>query len=1471
VPVSIPPCKSQYLLVCSLLLALGLSFSAQRLCAEELTNGAFDGDITTSWTYFDWDDAEGVFSGSDPDSGGNPDGNAELKWDGFTAVETTNGGYWQQSFTIAGEVGSARIKFDWIKIERVANGGGASNNFYEMYVFVDSSAGAPTAGTEFWKDTLQGTTSWSATPMQDLDISSVVNGPGTYYVKIAVVVKAKNARVRSAFDNLSVVVSPPSGVRVWRGDTAAWDSTNYSTIQAAVDSISTSIAAWSVDDDGNAVVFEVVDSATYNEAVLLDTTKIPGSDSTHKVSLRARRGVSPEIYPTAVGNAITISGVQFTTIQGFRFRGEGNTSNTKTGVKIKDGANGCRVENCTFDNFAWHSTSFLDGGVAILGVSNVQLENCTFYRCYVGIQLNLANAKGASIRNCIFYIESGVASVTPAYGIRQDHVDVLTGFSSNDNCFFRSSANGNTITGWWSGSKRTTLSGWTGATGTDAQSIDSDPFFATESTTPGSSDFHLKSPAGRYSAGAWVTTDTVTSPCIDTGATTGSEADFSNEPAPNGARVNMGAFGNTDRASKSSALTGVRVWRGDTASWDATSYTTIQAAIDSISTSIAGWSVDSDGNAVVIEVRDSATYNEAVLFNTTKIPGSDATHKVTLRAAAGQFPEIYPTAAGDAVTVTGVAYTTIQGFKLRGEGTSSNTKSGIKLQSGASNCTVKNCSFDNFAFGDASLVDGGVAIIGVASTTLINCTFYRCLVGIELNTAGCSSTKIRNCIFYIEGAVNGAKKSYGISQDHADGMSGFSSNYNCFFRKTVDSNTVTGWWSGATKVTLADWKGATGGDAQSIASDPLLASESSTPGSSDLHLKSAAGRYSAGVWVTTDSVTSPSIDAGATTGDEANFSSEPSCNGGLVNLGAFGNTSQASKSGAFVIENGEASQVEIDRSVAPNRIYAGNTKVWMLGVKVNTCNTPVINTLSVRLAGSVVDADISAVHFYLSSNSSFELSTDTWLGVDTSIVSLTATLSGLSQSLSGSTYWIFYAVDFASGSAGKTVRLELPTAVEGNFSISQTPTSQEPGIQADNPDGAASFTIQATPGTPELQLQEKDTRKPAAILAGGTGYQFGAVRLQANGAFDLASIRVDLPDGATGNGDDISLIRIFKSADATFDGSDSLLGSLDPPSGAPPAAGWVVSTPYVATPGETFWLIIVLDLASTATAGNTIGSLIDVAGDFVLNSGALVDASVLPLDTGTRTLPTRLQVDQDSITDGADNVKADGTAGTDGVPDYSTIQAAIDSVGATSTPVLIEILDSSTYAEALTIPSSGIYSTSNTLTIKGAAGKWPLIDSTGSTDGISIGDPGVIIEHLIVTGNTNHGIDILASGDSATLRNLLIYQNGINQIHVAGGAGLLTIENCTIYESVDGLDLIVFDSGTGTGHTIKNCIVMFGLSSNAEAVHFTSADTTITADYNCWFRISGGALQFTTDGTDAAWYRAITGEDPPRQQPQRRR
>ena len=88
--------------------------------------------------------------------------------------------------------------------------------------------------------------------------------------------------------------------------------------------------------------------------------------------------------------------------------------------------------------------------------------------------------------------------------------------------------------------------------------------------------------------------------------------------------------------------------------------------------------------------------------------------------------------------------------------------------------------------------------------------------------------------------------------------------------------------------------------------DPLCVdSTTSNAGSRDYHLESKAGHYSSGKWVT-DSVSSTLIDAGYSS---SSYSKEPSPNGGVVNIGRYGNTAQASKSGSAVSNEIDAEPV----------------------------------------------------------------------------------------------------------------------------------------------------------------------------------------------------------------------------------------------------------------------------------------------------------------------------------------------------------------------------------------------------------------------------------------------------------------------------------------------------------------------------------------------------------------------------------
>ena len=95
-----------------------------------------------------------------------------------------------------------------------------------------------------------------------------------------------------------------------------------------------------------------------------------------------------------------------------------------------------------------------------------------------------------------------------------------------------------------------TVNAWYNELGQDAFSLSHDPLFADGKNN----DFHLTSVAGRYvsSTGTWTKGDR-NSPALDAGD---AGIPVGSEPVPNGGRVNLGRYGGTDEASKTSTTNG---------------------------------------------------------------------------------------------------------------------------------------------------------------------------------------------------------------------------------------------------------------------------------------------------------------------------------------------------------------------------------------------------------------------------------------------------------------------------------------------------------------------------------------------------------------------------------------------------------------------------------------------------------------------------------------------------------------------------------------------------------------------------------------------------------------------------------------------------------------------------------------------------------------------------------------------------
>ncbi len=179
-------------------------------------------------------------------------------------------------------------------------------------------------------------------------------------------------------------------------------------------------------------------------------------------------------------------------------------------------------------------------GIANRAVDNewsqrAEVWNSTFYNNTYAF----GSGGNFSVSNCVIVADGSGKAVF----YNHNNGSVWSSLRSDYNVIFVT--NGAKVADCDSGADYGTLEEWQNSGyGEDAHSIGADPLFADAANH----DFHLKSPAGRYSGGSWLTSDTVYSPAIDAGDPNSS---YSAETSPDGSRLNCGRYGNTEQASRS--------------------------------------------------------------------------------------------------------------------------------------------------------------------------------------------------------------------------------------------------------------------------------------------------------------------------------------------------------------------------------------------------------------------------------------------------------------------------------------------------------------------------------------------------------------------------------------------------------------------------------------------------------------------------------------------------------------------------------------------------------------------------------------------------------------------------------------------------------------------------------------------------------------------------------------------------------
>ncbi|MBN2181634.1 MAG: right-handed parallel beta-helix repeat-containing protein [Sedimentisphaerales bacterium] len=255
------------------------------------------------------------------------------------------------------------------------------------------------------------------------------------------------------------------------------------------------------------------------------------------------------------------------------------------GLYCGDSSTDLLLERCVIS----HNTASSGGGI-FAASGNLTVTNCT-------IANNELSGASASIGGGIHSQDSNIV-ISNSIAWFNDGAAIWRNSGSNVNVLYSN------IEGGFAGQ----------------DNINENPMFASAA----SGDYHLQSVLGRYNPnwGDW-DTDNNHSPCIDTGDP---QDPVGSEPFPNNKRINMGAYGGTEEASKSSGPLIFHV--DDSHGSDSNSGLSKNEAFRTISRALEGDDVINDDIVMVWP----GTYREEIVFNRKRITLQSADDAAVIEA-----------------------------------------------------------------------------------------------------------------------------------------------------------------------------------------------------------------------------------------------------------------------------------------------------------------------------------------------------------------------------------------------------------------------------------------------------------------------------------------------------------------------------------------------------------------------------------------------------------------------------------------------------------------------------------------------------------------------------------------------------------------------------------------------------------------------------------------------------------------------